>query len=108
MIQEHGAFVRGYDVLPFRGENTRGYALYRVEERKPGEVPSLDDREVQQKLARRLQTGFDQQRIEAALQRAWKNSYVWQLGADDAPAAPGAPAEHAESSVPAAPSSAAH
>lgn len=96
------------DVLPFRGENTRGYALYRVEERKPGEVPSLDDREVQQKLARRLQTGFDQQRIEAALQRAWKNSYVWQLGADDAPAAPGAPAEPAEGSPPAAPSSAAH
>lgn len=98
------------DVVAFRRKDQRGYALYRVEERKPGEVPSLDDLEVQQKLARRLQTGFDQQRIEAALQRAYSNSYVWQMGADDARAAPTPPDAQPENSAPAstAPNGAAH
>lgn len=91
------------DPMPYRSGEARGYALYRLEDRKPSEVPPLDSLEVQQKLARRLQTDFDQQRIEAALQRAWKNSYVWQMGANDAPAAPKPAAAGAEGVPPAAP-----
>lgn len=84
------------DVLPFRNKNLRGYTLYRLETRTSGEVPPLEEFAVQQKLTRRIQTEFDQQRIESALQRARDSSYVWHSGGgDDSAADPNTPPKDA-------------
>jgi hypothetical protein len=94
------------DVVPFRGKGVRGYTIYRLEDRTPGEVPALEEFAVQQKLTRRLQTEFDQQRIETALQRARASSYVWRYGEGDVSAAdPNTPLKGAAPTDRAAPAS---
>ena len=92
------------DVLPFRNQGARGFALFRLEERTAGEVPALDEFAVQQKLTKRLQSEFDQQRIGVALKRAFASSYVWKYGENGAPVVePNAAAKDAAPAAPVTP-----